>query len=201
MAWYRASDLARRGFCCNCGASLFWKPDREYRISFSPAALHGASGLRTTHHWHREDAGDYYAPEGPPPPPTQAPDRLNCSCLCGSVAFSVPGPAGDVTACHCDTCRILSGHHAAWFDIAEAALAYTARASLAQYAPPTGGRRGFCRDCGSSLWLRNARGTFSVAAGSVVGASGGTLTRHIHVAGRGDWYAIDDALPQLQSGG
>lgn len=67
LAWYRASDHAQRGFCRECGSSLFWKPDGEYRISFSPAALEGPTGLRITHHWHREDAGDYYTIDDNPP--------------------------------------------------------------------------------------------------------------------------------------
>lgn len=60
--------------------------------------------------------------------------------------------------------------------------------------------RGFCRDCGSSHWVRDTHGTVSVAGGSVVGASGGKLTRDIHVGNRGDLSIIVDGLPQLGSG-
>ena len=29
LKWYRSSDWARRGFCANCGSSLFWEMDGE----------------------------------------------------------------------------------------------------------------------------------------------------------------------------
>jgi hypothetical protein len=200
LDWYRASDLAERGFCRNCGATLFWKPDREYRISFSPSALDGPSGLHIAHHWHREDAGDYYAPEGPPPAPGGSPpERLDCRCLCGGVAFSLPGPAGEITACHCPQCRKLSGHFAASFDADEASLEYSARETLHVFRTPGGGERGFCRTCGSSMWFRDRDGVFSIEAGCVSGRTGGRLARHIFVGDKGDYYNIEDGLPQARS--
>jgi hypothetical protein len=32
----------------------------EGRISIGAGTLDGATGLKTSGHWHREDAGDYY---------------------------------------------------------------------------------------------------------------------------------------------
>ncbi|MBS0563890.1 MAG: GFA family protein [Proteobacteria bacterium] len=143
-----------------------------------------------------EDAGDYYAPEGPPPAAATAPARLDCSCLCGAAAFSLPGPAGPVTACHCIQCRKLSGHYSASFDADEAQVAWHRRDGMAEYATPGGGRRGYCRECGSSLWFRAADGAFSVEAGAIDGPSGGRLAEHIFTAFKGSYYRIDDGLPQ-----
>jgi hypothetical protein len=51
---------ARRGFCGECGASLFWDaPDRK-TISIAAGALDEPTGLRTTSQIYTEDAGDYY---------------------------------------------------------------------------------------------------------------------------------------------
>jgi hypothetical protein len=51
---------ARRGFCGECGASLFWDaPDRE-TISIAAGVLDEPTGLRTTSQIYTEDAGDYY---------------------------------------------------------------------------------------------------------------------------------------------
>ena len=58
--WFQSSAEARRGFCGNCGASLFWGPQGEARISIAAGALEGATGLHIAQHWHREDKGDYY---------------------------------------------------------------------------------------------------------------------------------------------
>lgn len=195
LSWYRSSPSAERGFCKDCGASLFWKPEGEGRMAIAPGAFDGDPPFRMTQHIFTENAGDYYAPEGPPPPADRS-GLLGCSCLCGDVAFALPGPAGQVTACHCVQCRKLSGHYSASFDADESTLRYLSRKSLGEYETPGRGRRGFCTRCGSSLWFRSASGEFSVEAGSVNGATGGRLADHIFTAFKGRYYEIDDALPQ-----
>lgn len=196
LAWYRSSPAATRGFCRNCGATLFWKPDAEDRMSFSPGALEGPTGLKVAEHIFAGDAGDYYAPEGPPPVPSPAPPVLQASCLCGAVRFTVPRPQGGITACHCTQCRKLSGHYAASFEADEAQLRFEARGSLAEYKTPAGAQRGFCTGCGSSLYFRGPDGAFSVEAGAVDGPTGSSLTGHIHMADAGGYYVPDDGLPK-----
>jgi hypothetical protein len=195
LAWYRSSGTAVRGFCRHCGASLFWQPDAGGTMHFAPGALDGPTSLVIAVHIFTEDAGDYYAPEGPPPPPRRVEGRLSASCLCGSVRLSLSAPAGPVTACHCTQCRKLSGHSSASFEADEAAIVWDGRTTLAEYATPGGARRGFSAGCGSSLYFRSPDGTFSVEAGAVDGPTGGTLVRHIHLADRGDYEVIDDGLP------
>lgn len=196
LSWFRSSATARRGFCNRCGASLLWARNGEPHISIAAGAIDGATGLRIAAHWHAADAGDYYAPEGPPPDATGAALRLDGSCLCGACRFALPGPAGEIVACHCTQCRKLSGHYSASFDADEASLTWAARREVSEYATPGGARRGFCARCGSSLYFRAADGAFSVEAGSISGATGGCLSGHIFTANKGDYYALDDGLPQ-----
>lgn len=143
LRWFQSSSKAQRGFCMTCGASLFWMLHGEGRISIAAGALDGETGLTVESHWHLEDAGDYYTT----PVHTQS---LKGSCLCGANHFTLPGPMGDVTACHCSQCRKLSGHFAASFDVPEASLHWNT-SHLAEYHTPGGGQRGFCPSCGSSL--------------------------------------------------
>lgn len=194
LRWFDASSAARRGFCGGCGAVLFWQPAGEARISFSPAALEGPTGLTTAAHIHVEDAGDYYSPEGPPPTAGQA-ETLHGSCLCGANRFSLPGPMGDVTACHCSQCRKLSGHHSASFWPETEQVDWAAQ-QVTEYATPGGATRGFCSGCGSSLWFRSAEGGLSIEAGVIDNPTGGQLVAHIFVAEKGDYYTLDDGLPQ-----
>lgn len=196
LAWYRSSPAATRGFCRTCGATLFWKPDGEDRMSFSPGALDGPTGLTVAEHIFTGDAGDYYTPAGPPPVPSPAPPVLQASCLCGGVRFSVPRPGGGITACHCTQCRKLSGHYPASFDVPEAGVSFQARQPLAEFATPGGGRRGFCTACGSGLYFRARDGAFSVEAGVVDGPTGSSLAGHIFVADKGDYYNLTDGLTQ-----
>jgi hypothetical protein len=51
---------ARRGFCAECGSSLFWDaPDRE-TISIAAGTIDEPTGLKTTMQIYTADAGDYY---------------------------------------------------------------------------------------------------------------------------------------------
>ena len=51
---------ARRGFCSECGSSLFWDPPARDSISIAAGTLDGPTGLRVTSHWYVSQAGDYY---------------------------------------------------------------------------------------------------------------------------------------------
>jgi hypothetical protein len=51
---------ARRGFCGNCGSSLFWDPPRREDISIAAGTLDAPTGLRTAGHWFVSQAADYY---------------------------------------------------------------------------------------------------------------------------------------------
>ncbi|MFO1034313.1 MAG: GFA family protein [Hyphomicrobiales bacterium] len=60
LAWYRASDLAGRGFCKNCGSLLFWKGDGKDYISITAGSLDKPTGLAVEGHIYCADKGDYY---------------------------------------------------------------------------------------------------------------------------------------------
>ncbi len=189
LRWFRSSATAERGFCGTCGASLFWKPEGEARMAISAGSLDGATGLAISHEIFLEDAGDYYTT----PQPTET---LTGSCLCGANHFTLPGPMGAVSACHCTQCRKLSGHFSASFDAAESAISWSAK-SIREYSTPGGGQRGFCPTCGSSLYFRAADGGFSVEAGAIDNPTGGRLKSHIFIADKGDYYTLDDGVPQF----
>jgi hypothetical protein len=57
---------ARRGFCGECGSSLFWDAPGRETISIAAGTLDPPTGLRVTGHWYVSQAGDYY------PPPSDA---------------------------------------------------------------------------------------------------------------------------------
>lgn len=188
LAWYAASDSARRGFCTGCGAFLFWQAAGSDQISFAPGAIDGPTGLQVAEHWHLEDAGDYYHGA------TSDPQVLHGSCLCGANRFTLPGPMGEVWGCHCQQCRKTSGHYSARFEVDPAAMVWQARLTR-DHVGPNGGVRSFCPTCGSGLTFHGAT-EFSVEAGVIDNPTGGRLVRHIFVADKGDYYELADGLPQ-----
>jgi hypothetical protein len=63
LRWY-ADDDRERGFCGECGGSLFWRaPDRGV-VSVAAGTLDAPTGLRTVGQIFVASAGDYYALHG-----------------------------------------------------------------------------------------------------------------------------------------
>ena len=50
---------ARRGFCGECGSSLFWQPADSDRINIAVGTLDRPTGLQIAGHWYAQQAGDY----------------------------------------------------------------------------------------------------------------------------------------------
>lgn len=59
LRWYIA-DGRERGFCCECGASVFWRRTGSDRISIAAGTLDAPTGLRTAFHIFTDSRGDYY---------------------------------------------------------------------------------------------------------------------------------------------
>lgn len=60
LKWYPSSDFARRGFCSECGGSVFWERIGSDVISISAGMLDEPTGLSTTLQIFVDSAGDYY---------------------------------------------------------------------------------------------------------------------------------------------
>jgi hypothetical protein len=56
----RSDAGARRGFCAQCGSSLFWDAPGRPTVSIAAGTLDGTTGLRVAGHWFVSQAGDYY---------------------------------------------------------------------------------------------------------------------------------------------
>ncbi len=59
LRWYVA-DGRERGFCRECGASVFWRRRDEHNISVAAGTLDEPTGLRTVAHIFVDSKGDYY---------------------------------------------------------------------------------------------------------------------------------------------
>jgi len=60
VKWYRSSDKVRRGFCGECGSTLFWDPDGYDWIAVAMGAFDGLTRTRLAMHIFVEEKGDYY---------------------------------------------------------------------------------------------------------------------------------------------
>ena len=62
VKWYQSSETVQRGFCSNCGSTLFWNPTIEgYQwIGVSLGCLDTKVDLKVAKHTFVEDKGGYY---------------------------------------------------------------------------------------------------------------------------------------------
>lgn len=120
-------------------------------------------------------------------------------CLCGRVRFRVTGPLADVIACHCRQCRRMSGHFCAATAAPRDAFEITEAAGLAWYESSQTSRRGFCRECGSSLFFDHGPDEpIGITAGSLDGDPGLRLAAHIYVDEAGGYYALGDEAERFE---
>jgi hypothetical protein len=128
---------------------------------------------------------------------------LKGACLCGAVAFEVEGALERAPeACHCTQCRKQSGHVLAAVNVRRTALTVRGAEEVTWYQSSDKVRRGFCSVCGSSLFWNPTMDGYEwigVAMGSFDSPTGTRLAKHTFVGDKGDYYDIDDALPQSRS--
>jgi hypothetical protein len=125
-------------------------------------------------------------------------------CVCGAVRYELRGELRGVLVCHCVECRRYHGTSGAYTAVARDDLTLLDPENLLRWFPGpqsvTGGERGFCSRCGSSLlWREPDSATFSVTAGTLDGPTGLRIVQHIWDEQRADWEPVDD-LPRAPRG-
>jgi hypothetical protein len=127
-------------------------------------------------------------------------------CICGAVAFEVNAALRDVVLCHCTECRRWAGH--AWAATAAKLdeIEFTEERGLRWIDSPDSihdARRGFCAECGSSLfWQKPGSRTVSIAAGCLDAPTGIETVGQIWVDSAGDYYELDERVPsEAREGG
>ena len=68
LKWYKSTSdetaNVRRGFCLECGSSLFWHPKDHLNISIAAGSLESPTNLRTIGHIWCSQEPDFYEIEG-----------------------------------------------------------------------------------------------------------------------------------------
>ncbi len=119
-------------------------------------------------------------------------------CECGQVRFEVARVRETVTVCHCSQCRRTSGHLWAATSAPFDTLVFKEDRGLTWYASSDIAERGFCQNCGSSLFYRvHQEPGIGIAAGCLDDTDQLRLDKHIFVADKGSYYDISDDMPQF----
>jgi hypothetical protein len=106
-----------------------------------------------------------------------------------------------VTVCHCSQCRRTSGHLWASTHAPFDSVKFETDADLRWYASSNDAQRGFCGECGSSLFYRmNGEAGLGIAAGCLDQTADLHIGKHIFVANKGEYYDISDDVPIFEKG-
>ncbi|MEP1442638.1 MAG: GFA family protein [Hyphomicrobiales bacterium] len=118
-------------------------------------------------------------------------------CYCEAVTYTVNGPMRDVIVCHCLQYRKQSGHYYAATNAKKADVTISGEENITVFRASDSASRHFCSICGSALfWIEDDSETLSILAGSVNEPSRLKIQAHIFCADKGDYYELDDGLPQ-----
>lgn len=75
-------------------------------------------------------------------------------CLCGAIRYRLASAPFDAGWCHCRTCQLSSGSPAMAFATVPLDDYLVEQGAIATLASSDFGQRGFCRDCGTPLFMR-----------------------------------------------
>ncbi len=120
-------------------------------------------------------------------------------CLCGAVRYEVRGPLRGVVNCYCTMCQKLHGACGAHSKADKAAIAVVEGRGLKWYASSARARRGFCGECGSSLfWEPVDQPGTGILAGTLDQPSGLETIGHIFLAEKCDFTEVAGAAPRFE---
>lgn len=117
-------------------------------------------------------------------------------CLCGAVRFEL-GAVSEIDVCHCDTCQAWNGGPFIGADI-RGHVTFQAADTLKWYASSEWAKRGFCTECGTSLFYKlNEQDDFwSIGAGTLDLPEGLSIVKEIFVDEKPDYYNFSGDQPR-----
>ena len=124
-------------------------------------------------------------------------NQINGSCLCGAVSFHYAPPSLWSAHCHCTMCQ--RAHGAAfvtWVGVDEQKIKISGEKSLKWFASSTDAQRGFCDQCGSTLFFRARQwaGEIHVARANIESTVDIPPSCHAFWQTHVNWYDFKDSL-------
>jgi len=122
-------------------------------------------------------------------------------CLCGAVTFTATLPSKWCGHCHCTLCRKAHGAgYVTWVGFEEAQVSTNDDAGqLAWYESSPGAERGFCQQCGSTMFFKSERwaGELHIAVGGLDGELDRQPAANVFFDAHVDWMPIDHSLRKV----
>ena len=125
-------------------------------------------------------------------------EQVKGSCFCGAIGFTATLPSKWCAHCHCSMCRKTHGAgYVTWvgFDTNQVTITQ-GEDLLAWFDSSKDAQRGFCKNCGSSLFFRSERwaGELHIALGCMDEAIDRQPQANVFFDKHVDWMPIDADL-------
>jgi len=116
------------------------------------------------------------------------------SCMCGEVTYAIRGEVGEITHCHCTTCR--KAHGSAFSSVAAVQIddfEFTSGKDLIKcYQSSPDKVRCFCSNCGSHIYAhKEGQKHYILRLGTLDDDPKVRPTNHIWISLKAPWYDID----------
>jgi len=122
------------------------------------------------------------------------------ACLCGGITYRTSDEPLWCAHCHCSLCRRFAGAaFVTWTGIREETASINDdNGLLGWYSSSPGAQRGFCSQCGTSLFFRSEKwpGELHVATATISGDICLAPQGHVCYQDRVSWVEAADDLPR-----
>jgi len=127
--------------------------------------------------------------------------RVHGGCFCGTVRFSANLPSKWCAHCHCSMCRKTHGAgYVTWagFDESQVKVS-TGEDKVSWFDSSEEAQRGFCSNCGSSMFFRSQRwaGELHIALGCINDKIDRQPQANVFFDQHVGWMPIDSTLKQV----
>ncbi len=121
-------------------------------------------------------------------------------CQCGAVRYTVTQPLGSAGICHCRMCQRAAGNV---FAPLVTARGVEWQGTPGRWASSDIAERGFCRDCGTPLFLSDFDGEDEVELmiGTLDDPAAVPPDHHYGIESRVPWLKLADDWPGWETGG
>ncbi|MBX7145939.1 MAG: GFA family protein [Alphaproteobacteria bacterium] len=126
-------------------------------------------------------------------------DKINGSCLCKQIAFTLILPVQWVAHCHCSMCRKAQGApFVTWVGVLKKNFVLNLYKSLTDYHSSPDAQRSFCSICGSPLFFQSKRWPeeIHITRASLPDNTNLQPTAHCFYSDKAPWIDIHDSLPK-----
>jgi hypothetical protein len=126
--------------------------------------------------------------------------KITGGCQCGAVRYTIAGDLGDASICHCRMCQKAFGSWGAALVNVPMAMFQWTRGTPGEFRSSSIVSRGFCKDCGTPLFMReDGDNHIEIAIGTLDNPNAiASMTKQSAIESRVKWFSQMHQLPEEQ---